>query len=87
MDGAIYAQIVESSRDGMWVFDADGRTLFANRRLAELLGRSVEEMAGTRVHDFLDEEGRAQFARHLVELGEIGQNAVDVECVYRRKDG
>ena len=44
-------------------------------------------MADTHVHDFLDEEGRAQFARHLVELKEIGQNAVDVECVYRRKDG
>ena len=87
MDGAIYAQIVEASRDGIWVFDADGRTLFANRRLAELLGRTVEEMADTHVHDFLDEEGRAQFARHLVELKEIGQNAADVECVYRRKDG
>ncbi|MET1058466.1 MAG: ATP-binding protein [Nocardioides sp.] len=87
MDGAIYAQIVEGSRDGIWVFDADGRTLFANRRLAVLLGRTDEEMRDTHVADVLDEEGRAQFARHLADLAEVGENAADVECVYRHKDG
>jgi PAS domain S-box-containing protein len=87
VDGSIYAQIVEGSRDGIWVFDPGGRTLFANRRLAVLLGRTREEMADTHVADVLDEEGRAQFARHLADLAEVGENAADVECVYRRKDG
>ena len=87
MDNAMYAQVIESSRDGIWVFDPDGRTLFTNARLAELLGHTVADMRDTHVHDFLDEEGRAQFARHLVELKEVGENAADVECVYRRKDG
>ena len=87
MDNAMYAQVIESSRDGIWVFDPDGRTLFTNARLAELLGHTVADMRDTHVHDFLDEEGRAQFARHLVELKEVGENASDVECVYRRKDG
>ena len=85
--GAIYAQIVESSRDGIWVFDPAGRTLFANSRLAELLGRTVDEMRDTHVSDFLDEEGRAQFAQHLADLPRTGENPGEVECVYRSKDG
>ena len=87
MDDAIYAQVIESSRDGIWVFDVDGRTLYTNSRLAELLGHSVADMRDTLVYDFLDEEGRSQFAGHLADLRKVGENASDVECVYRRKDG
>jgi PAS domain S-box-containing protein len=85
--GAIHARIVEASRDGIWVFDPEGRTVYANPRIAELLGRSVEEMLGTDVRDHLDEEGRAQFTQHLADLAASGPNPADVECVYRRADG
>ena len=85
--GAIYARIVESTRDGIWVFDPEGRTLFANGRLADLLGTTVADLDGTTVPDFLDAEGGAQFARHLEELRTAGPNAGDVECVYVRADG
>ena len=85
--GAIYAQVVESSRDGIWVFDPDGRTVYANGRLADILGCTVEDLRGRPVTDFLDAEGRAQFTRHLADLRTLGQNTTDVECVYVRTDG
>ena len=36
--------LVQASPDGLWVFDAEGRTVLANTRLAELLG-CVDEFA------------------------------------------
>ena len=31
-------RIVEAVPEGIWVVDADGRTIFGNRRMAEILG-------------------------------------------------
>ncbi len=46
-----YRQIVETANEGIWVIDAEARTAFVNRRMAELLGYEPEEMIGTRLHD------------------------------------
>ncbi len=85
--GTLYRGIVETSPDGTWVIDADGRTLYANRAIADLLGRTPEEVQHLTVADALDTEGRGQFARHLEELrrGEIHEQ--EVECLWVRKDG
>ena len=42
----IYRRVVESTRDGLWMFDSAGTTTFANARMAELLGRDPDEMVG-----------------------------------------
>lgn len=86
-DARIYRQIVESSLDGLWVIDASGRTLYANDRVAEMLGRTAAEVAAMRVTDALDDEGRVQFQAHLDELARNGPHDQDIECVYRRPDG
>ncbi len=68
-DGSdIYRRVVEATRDGLWMFDSSGITTFANRRMAELLGRDPEDMAGLSALEGLDEEGRAQFLQYLAEL-------------------
>jgi PAS domain S-box-containing protein len=85
--GTLYRDIVETSPDGIWVFDAQGRTLHANRRVAELLGRTHDEVADLTMFDALDEEGRGQFAQHLRELAEGRVNEHEVECLWIRKDG
>lgn len=86
-DARFYQQIVESSLDGLWVIDASGRTLYANARVAELLGRTEAEVAVMSVPDALDDEGRAQFEAHLDELARNGPHDQDIECIYRRPDG
>ena len=85
--GALYRQIVETVRDGIWIFDRHGQTLFSNTRTAELLGRTPEEMDGLSMFEVLDEEGREQFATHLSDLRAGREAPPEVECGYLRKDG
>lgn len=83
----LYRQIVESSSDGIWIFDADGRTTYANPRAAELLGRTLEEMDGLSVYATLDEPGQEQFAEHLALMRNGVHSSSEVECSLVRKDG
>jgi PAS domain S-box-containing protein len=53
-----YRRIVETATEGIWGVDAEHRTIFANERLAQMLGYTVAEMMGRPVADFTDEEGR-----------------------------
>ena len=41
-----YRRIVEGTRDGIWLLDADGRTTFVNAQMAAMLGQTVEGMLG-----------------------------------------
>ena len=79
--------IVRSTTDGLWVFDHDGRTTWSNERLAEILGRTPEEMRGLSVFDTLDEVGKRQFREHLAALAADGQAQENLECSLLRKDG
>ena len=51
-----FRRIVETALEGIWVLDPQGRTAFANARIAEMLGTSVADMLGRSVFDFLDPE-------------------------------
>ena len=71
----------------MWLLDGDGRTLLSNPRMAELLGRTPEQMEGLSAYDVHDERGKVQFAAHLARAraGDPGHN--DLETMYLRLDG
>ncbi|MGN6781852.1 MAG: ATP-binding protein [Marmoricola sp.] len=86
-ESEILRSLFAASRDGLWVIDPEGRTILANPRAAEILGRTPEEMTDLRVTDVLDADGRAAFHAHVEELRRRGPNRVDVECRYRRPDG
>lgn len=59
VDGqTLYQRIVETAVEGIWVMDANRGTTFVNRRMAGMLGYSVENMIGRQVTDFM-------FARDL----------------------
>jgi two-component system cell cycle sensor histidine kinase/response regulator CckA len=51
-----YQRIVETMTEGVWVLDQDGRTIFANQQMANMLGYEVDEMLGRHILDFKDEE-------------------------------
>jgi PAS domain S-box-containing protein len=55
---ARYRTLVETSYEGIWVIDREGRTEFVNRRMPEMLGYGAGEMLGRPVFDFMREEDR-----------------------------
>lgn len=82
---ARYRQIIETTSEGVWVIDAQSRTSFANPRMAEMLGYTVEEMIGRPLFDFMDEEGQ-RIARANVERRKAGVTEAH-DFLFRRKDG
>ncbi|GAA4369625.1 response regulator [Nocardioides caricicola] len=85
---ALYRDIVEKSPDAMWVYDHDGRTIYANPALRRLFGvDDEEEMKHLTVFDSLDDAGKVHFAAHLADLREGRINEGDVETQFVRRDG
>jgi PAS domain S-box-containing protein len=80
-----YRRIVETAHEGIWLIDAESRTTFVNRQMAQMLGCSVEEMQGALLTDFMDEEGQ-RIARENVERRRQGI-AEQHDFKFRRKDG
>ncbi len=82
---ARYREIAETASEGIWMLDSDLLTCFANRRMAEMLGVTVEAMLGKPVLDFLDdrdaEQMRATLSRRKLGVSEC------YEARYRRQDG
>jgi PAS domain S-box-containing protein len=65
----MYRRVVEAVPEGIWVVDPQGRTIFSNRRMADILGVEFESMPGQSCFDcvYPDELADAQdhFARTL----------------------
>jgi PAS domain S-box-containing protein len=80
-----YRGIVETANEGIWKLDAEFITSFVNRRMAELLGYTVDEMLGKPLFDFIFEEDvdqkRADLERRRSGVSE------QLERRYRKKDG
>lgn len=53
-----FADIVELASDGIWVIDADGRTHYANARMAAILGHGGASITGRPLVDFTEEPAR-----------------------------
>ncbi len=83
----LYRTIVETSPDGIWVIDLDGRTLYANPEIARLHGVAVDDLDSLAVVDTLDEVGREQFAAHLEQVRRGRTNEAEVEVQWVRQDG
>ncbi|MBL8972944.1 MAG: PAS domain S-box protein [Myxococcales bacterium] len=80
-----YRRIVTTTHEGVWTVDAQQRTSFVNQRMADLVGYTVEEMLGRRLHDFVAPEDHAlitaKFAERRAGVRE------QYEHRYLRKDG
>ena len=74
-----YRGIVETTREGVVVFDTGGRITFANARLADLLGHEVADLIGSPVTRYI--AGDVSGVRPWIE----GEGSHDIELV--RQDG
>lgn len=80
-----YRRIIETATEGIWVLDAEEKTSFANGRLAQMLGYSVEEILGKSLFDFMDAEGHTIATSCLKQLrhGIPGQH----DCKFLCRNG
>jgi PAS domain S-box-containing protein len=84
---ALYRDVVETSPDGIWVFDLDARIRYANPAVARMIGTTQAEAQQLTVFDTLDEIGRRQFTTHLEDLRQGRLNEREVEVRLQRLDG
>jgi len=47
-----HRRLVDTSGEGIWVADADGKIVYANPRIAEILGTEPENVAGRKMDEF-----------------------------------
>jgi PAS domain S-box-containing protein len=80
---ARYRRIADAAREAIWLVDRAGRTLFANRRVAAMLGCDGADLTGRRLLDFVDEGARAETEGHLA----LGEAAGPRDVRFRRADG
>ncbi len=80
-----YRHIVETAHEGIVAWDENWRVSFANRRAAEILGYTQEEMQGKSIYDFIFEADHPEHKEIQVQreqgIGGTSQRA------YRTKSG
>src|SRR5665648_1158645 len=78
-----YRRLVERMSEGAALVDADGLIVYANQRLAVLLGLPLERLLGQPFSDWLDKSEHAPFIRRLATAASGGHS----EHTLRRVDG
>ncbi|WP_341243257.1 PAS domain-containing protein, partial [uncultured Nocardioides sp.] len=86
-DGPSWRALVEAGTDGLWLLDVDGTTVWANRRLGELLGRGDDDLVGLPAAEAFPAEARARVARHLSLLARATRGRDNVAMQVQRDDG
>ncbi len=87
MNDELARQLLSASPDALWLIGLDGSTLYGNDRLAELLGRAVEELTAESVFDVTDEQGRIDLARHFADMNAHHPGGQNDEVYTVRPDG
>jgi len=80
-----YRRIVETANEGIWEWNTEYVTTFVNRKMADMLGYSIEEMLGRVVTDFMDP---GEIEDTLLKIKNRGQGIDEIyERKFRHRDG
>ena len=82
---ARYRQIVDTAYEGVWLIDADARTLLVNERTAKLLGFEADELVGRKIVDFMDEPSRQAAEGSFIQR--VRTVSDQHQFRFRRRDG
>jgi len=80
-----YRNLIESLQEGIWVIDRDAKTVFVNSPMADMLGYTIDEMAGRHLFEFMDEKAVVVAKENLLRQ-EAGM-AEQLDFEFLRKDG
>jgi PAS domain S-box-containing protein len=83
-----YRRIIETTSEGVWIVDAENKTVFANNRMAEMLGYTLDEMLGMPLLAFINEEWQSLTIAALTYAQRRVQSSKEsFDFQLRRKDG
>jgi len=83
----LYRHIVENANEGVWILDPQAKTVFANRRMAQMLGAAdADRLQGRTMFEFLFEDEREE-ARRRVSKRLASGGSTEFEFRFRRQDG
>ncbi len=80
-----YRLIVQTAAEGIWMTGADDKTCFVNPTMARMLDYQVEQMLGSAMADFMDDDGRALLREHMQRRPSGQAEQADVRLF--RRDG
>src|SRR5665647_3431129 len=80
-----YRNIVETSVEGIWIFNAVSETTYVNEKMAEMLGYTREEMIGRFIWDFAYEEDKGIFQVKLANRKQGIDEVYELKLIH--KDG
>ncbi|MHB8100747.1 MAG: PAS domain-containing sensor histidine kinase [Methanosarcina sp.] len=80
-----YRNIVETSIEGIWIFNSVSETTYVNEKMAEMLGYKSEEMIGRFIWDFAYEEDKDIFQIKLANRKQGTDEVYELKLI--RKDG
>jgi two-component system, cell cycle sensor histidine kinase and response regulator CckA len=60
-----YRRILDTAQEGVWLVDTEARTVFANRRMAAMLGYEPGELAGRTLFEFMSDDTARAMARRF----------------------
>jgi len=71
-----FRRLVETASEGIWTIDTEGKTTFVNKRMADMLGYSPEEMLGKSFLDFVATD------LHSTSLQKLAERNAGVSSVH-----
>ncbi|HYX49932.1 MAG TPA: PAS domain S-box protein, partial [Ktedonobacteraceae bacterium] len=80
-----YRSIVQTAYEGIWLIDAEARTLYANKRMAELLDVNIEDLLDHTVLEFVFPEDESDGYAHI--RNNLLGNFEQFDFRFRGKDG
>lgn len=84
---SLLQQIFDTSTAGIFLVNQDGNIVLANKRMAEMFGRTVRDMVGTPYVSLVAPEERAISHQKMLALLASDIDNVDLERLYWREDG
>lgn len=75
--------LLKECEEGVWIIDMRGNTVYANHKLAEMFGYTIEEMQHINGWDLLDDEGRNQARKNAQDWPEGRRDAFKFRFKHR----
>jgi len=78
-----YHDLIELSNEGFWLLDNMNKTIFANRRMTEILGYSVEEMINRDIFFFMDEKTAVKWLPYIESAKQGMMQCQECELIHK----